>query len=160
MQDPVFAEMSMRSRMQMVSMQKVLDESYKDSIIRIYVNSVAENNSLMGWSKILVDNPVELCARVAVMISGDKMGTWRRNPGQQDQPLLKPTWGAYELFRRLGIKGRFRASGASKTDNSHVFAYLQWNFKNDDAYKNASKRLYVGFYARDNQDTKRQKLAE
>jgi len=157
MQDAVFVNMSMRTRMQMVSLQTVLDKSYKDSIIRIYVNSVAENNSLMGWSKILVDNPVELCARVAVMISGDKIGTWRRNPGQQDQPLLKPTWGAYELFRRLGVKGRFRTSGANKTDNSHVFAYLQWTFKNDDAYKNASKRLYVGFYSR---DTKRQKVVE
>jgi hypothetical protein len=144
----------------MVSLQKVLDESYKDSIIRIYVNSVAENNSLMGWSKILVDKPVELCARVTAMISGDKIGTWRRNPGEHEKPLLKPTWGAYELFRRLGIKGRFRASGASKTDSSYVFAHLEWTFKNDDAYKNASKRLYVGFYARDKQDTKRQKLVE
>jgi hypothetical protein len=160
MEDPVFGDMSMRSRAQMVSLQKVLDESYKDSIIRIYVNSVAENNSLMGWSKILVDKPVELCARVTAMISGDKIGTWRRNPGEQEKPLLKPTWGAYELFRRLGIKGRFRSSGASKTESSYVFAHLEWTFKNDDSYKNASKRLYVGFYARNKQDTKRPKLVE
>ena len=152
--------MTMRSRQQMLSLQNVLDTAYKESILRIFVNSMPMNNSLMGWSKIIVDNTLEFHTRVSAMITCDNAGIWRRFSGQNKKPLQNPTWVVYELFRRLGIKPRFRGLDATHVLKNDMFYHTEWTFRNDDSYTKAFQHCTVGFHTKRKRGSQRITPAE
>ena len=115
---------------------------------------------ILGWSKLLVKEPQTLNDRCRDMVEEDRGGIWKKANGKLNQALKNPTYGVYELFRKLGVKPRFRGAAAGDPGKKDMFYYKEWEFRNDESFKNARKRLARGFSycpEKDGRERKRQK---
>ena len=100
---------------------------------------------ILGWSKLLVENPQQLNLRIRKMVEEDQGGIWKKANGKYKQALKNPTWGVYELFRKIGVKPRFRAPAERDPGMPDMLYYKEWEFKNDGSFRNARLRLAKGF---------------
>jgi hypothetical protein len=100
---------------------------------------------LLGWSKLLVTQPQTLNHRCRDMVEEDRGGIWKKANGKNKQALKNPTWCVYDLFRKIGAKPRFRGPVEGDPGKNDMFYYKEWEFKNDDSFKNARRRLAKGF---------------
>lgn len=100
---------------------------------------------ILGWSKLLVKQPQELNRRVRKMVEEDQGGIWKKANGKYNQTLKNPTWGVYDLFRKIGVKPRFRGPAPGEPGKKDMFYYNEWEFKNDESFRNARARLAKGF---------------
>ena len=100
---------------------------------------------ILGWSKLLVKQPQQLNLRIRQMVEEDQGGIWKKANGKYNQALKNPTWGVYELFRKIGAKPRFRGPAEGNPGKNDMFYYKEWEFKNDESFRNARQRLAKGF---------------
>ena len=100
---------------------------------------------ILGWSKLLVKQPQQLNLRIRQMVEEDQGGIWKKANGKYNQALKNPTWGVYELFRKIGAKPRFRGPAEGDPGKQDMFYYREWEFKNDQSFRNARQRLAKGF---------------
>lgn len=100
---------------------------------------------ILGWSKLLVKQPQQLNLRIRKMVEEDQGGIWKKANGKYNQALKNPTWGVYELFRKIGAKPRFRGPAEGDPGKNDMFYYKEWEFKNDESFRNARQRLAKGF---------------
>ena len=100
---------------------------------------------ILGWSKLLVKQPQQLNLRIRKMVEEDQGGIWKKANGKYNQALKNPTWGVYELFRKIGAKPRFRGPADGNPGKNDMFYYKEWEFKNDESFRNARLRLAKGF---------------
>jgi len=100
---------------------------------------------ILGWSKLLVKQPQELNLRIRKMVEEDQGGIWKKANGKYNQALKNPTWGVYELFRKIGAKPRFRGPAEGDPGKHDMFYYKEWEFRNDESFRNARLRLAKGF---------------
>jgi len=100
---------------------------------------------ILGWSRLLVKEPKQLNIKIRDMVEQDQGGIWKKANGKYNQSLKNPTWGVYELFRKIGAKPRFRGPVEGDPGKHDMFYYKEWEFKNDESFKNARQRLAKGF---------------
>ena len=53
----------------------------------------------------------------------DQGGIWKKANGKYNQSLKNPTWGVYELFRKIGAKPRFRGPADTDPGKADMFYY-------------------------------------
>ena len=103
---------------------------------------------ILGWSKIVVSEPLRLNLLCREMVRKDAGGIWKQANGKHNQELKNPTWGVYELLRRIGVKPHLRGpreGDPTTTKIRDMFYYKEWEFKNDEAFRKARERLATGF---------------
>jgi hypothetical protein len=82
-------------------------------------------------AKLAVKDPAQLNKKIRKMVEDDLGGIWKKANGKYNQSLKNPTWGVYELFRKIGAKPRFRGPMDSDPGKSDMFYYKEWEFKDD-----------------------------
>jgi hypothetical protein len=102
-------------------------------------------NCILGWAKLLVKDPLKLNKKIHKMIEEDQGGIWKKANGKYKQPLKNPTYVMYELFRKIGVKPGFRGPKEDDPGKHDLFYYTEWEFKDDESFKKAYKRLAKGF---------------
>jgi len=100
---------------------------------------------ILGWSKLLVKEPLTLNLRIREMVEEDQGGIWKKANGKYKQKLRNPTRGVYDLFRKIGAKPRFRGPVEGDPGKDDMFYYKEWEFRDDESFKNARQRLAKGF---------------
>ena len=114
---------------------------------------------ILGWSKLLVNKPLKLNLRIRQMIEEDEYGIWRKANGKHNQKLKNPTWSVYELFRKIGVKPHFRGPAEGDPGKPDMFYYREWEFKNDESFRNARARLAKGFCYCPEKGNRKRKIA-
>jgi hypothetical protein len=99
------------------------------------------NKCILGWSKLSVKEPKKFHKKILDMIVQDQTGIWKK----ANQTLKNPTLAVYELFRKIGVKPRFRGPIDEDPGKKDLFYYLEWEFKNGESFENARQRLVKGF---------------
>jgi hypothetical protein len=61
-------------------------------------------------------------------------------------PVLRLLPSLYELFRKIGVKPFCRGPAEGGPGSSDMVYHMLWEFKNDDSFKNARKRLARSFH--------------
>lgn len=79
------------------------------------------------------------------MIEEDHEGIWKKANGKYNRSLKNPTRGVYELFRNIGVKPRFRGPNDTDPGKEDMFYYNEWEFKDDNHFREAYKRLAKGY---------------
>lgn len=133
-------------------LQHLLNTCYQEGVLT-YVTPSQDSSSarllpeacILGWSKLLVKEPGLLNLRIRKMVEEDQGGIWKKANGKYNQPLKNPTYGVYELFRKIGVKPRFRGPAEGDPGKQDMFYYKEWEFKNDDSFRKARARLAKGF---------------
>jgi hypothetical protein len=103
------------------------------------------NVCIFGWSKLLVNAPLELNVKIREMIEEDTGGIWKGANGKARVQLRNPTWSVYELLRKIGVRPRFRGLGALDPGKHDMVYYKQWEFFNSESFRTARLRLAKGF---------------
>jgi len=116
-------------------------------------NPLPKTECLLGFETRHVADPKLLNDEIRSMIERDMGGTWKRSGGTYNQVLKHPTWGIYELFRKIGIKPRFRGPKDADPGKNDMFYYKEWTFIDDDSFRKARQRLRIGFDQRTSTDT-------
>ena len=125
----------------------LLNKCQLEDLITYEIPSIKKNACILGWSKIIVKDPKQLNINIRNMVDQDQGGIWKKANGKNKQQLKNPTWGVYELFRKIGVKPKRRSRGPIEDDpGKHDMLYhKEWEFINDDSFKTARKRLAKGF---------------
>jgi hypothetical protein len=101
---------------------------------------------ILGWSKLLVKQPLAFNLRCRDLVESDQGGWWKHANGKGQKVLKNPTFGIYELFRKIGVKPHLRGPAVDDPGKSDCVYYREWHFRNDDSFRNARKRLLKGFH--------------
>jgi hypothetical protein len=99
---------------------------------------------ILGWSKMVVSEPLAVNAKVREMVKKDKeeqLGVWSTKINGQPIAHSDTTWETYALLRDIGCKPRFR--GPANLDPGHydMLYYREWTFTKDVAYEDARARM-------------------
>ena len=103
------------------------------------------NVCIFGWSKLLVNAPLELNVKIREMIEEDTGGIWKGANGKARVQLRNPTWSVYELLRKVGVRPRLRGPEALDPGKHDMVYYKQWEFFNSESFRTARLRLAKGF---------------
>ena len=136
-------EINTNSSKRLQVQQRLLNQCHLDGLITFETNE--SNVCILGWSKLLVNDPKQLNDKIRKMIDQDEGGIWKKANGKYNQTLKNPTFSVYELFRKIGVKPRFRGPMKDDPGKHDLFYYKEWEFKNDESFKNARQRLTKGF---------------
>ncbi len=126
-------------------MHELLIKCQVEGIVAFEVDTSSSKTCILGWSKLLVNSPEELNLRIREMIKLDLHGAWRKCNGMHAKVLKNPTWSVYELFRKIGIRPRFRGPEVTEPGKHDMVYYKEWNFFNSHSFVTARKRLAKGF---------------
>ena len=123
----------------------LLNKCQLEDLITYEIPSIKKNACILGWSKIIVKDPKQLNINIRNMVDQDQGGIWKKANGKNKQQLKNPTSGVYELFRKIGVKPRFRGPIEDDPGKHDLLYHKEWEFINDDSFKTARKRLAKGF---------------
>ena len=137
-------EVNRNSRRRLEALRALLRQCEADGVVTCHWG-VIPNACLLGWSKLEIRDPVALRTRVLAMIERDDNNSWRGANGKKNVKLLNPTWSVYELFRQLGCKPVGRAAPETDPGPLDMLHYKAFEFRNDEAFKRARKRMEAGF---------------
>jgi hypothetical protein len=95
---------------------------------------------ILGWSKMVVSEPLAVNAKVREMVEKDKeeqLGVWSTKMNGQPIAHSDTTWETYALLREIGCKPRFR--GPANLDPGHydMMYYREWTFNADASWEAA-----------------------
>jgi len=145
-------EINPNSSKRLKALHQLLHSCYEEGLLRYETPShdpgsarLSPEACILGWSKLLVKEPKQFNLRIRQMVDEDKGGIWKKANGKYKQQLKNPTWGVYELFRKIGVKPRFRGPAEGDFGKQDMFYYKEWEFKNDESFKRARLRLAKGF---------------
>jgi len=122
-------------------LQYLINKSQKDGLVTCIISSSKNNICILGWSQLLVKEPLQFNIKIHEMIKQDYNGIWKNGK----ESLKNSTWIVYELFRRIGVKPRSRGPINDDPGKHDMLYYKEWNFINDESFKIAHKRLAIGF---------------
>jgi len=138
-------EINPNSAKRLLCLHELLVEAQHEKIATFIKSEDPAKNCILGWSKLEVHDPYELNLKVKKMVDEDKGGIWKKANGKYNQPLKNPTWGVYELFRKIGSKPCLRGPADKDPGKTDMFYYREWEFRNDESFQIAKKRLSKGF---------------
>jgi hypothetical protein len=138
-------EINSNSCRRLEALHELLIRCETDSIVAFETETGASNTCIMGWSKMDVRDPAELNSRVREMVQNDLHGWWRKCNGMQAKKLKNPTWSVYELFRKTGVRPRFRGPEVTEPGKHDMVYYKEWEFFNSESFVTARKRLAKGY---------------
>jgi len=98
-------------------------------------------NCVLGWNRLLVSDPLALNKKIHKMIEKDEGGFWKKANGKHNKELKNPTFGVYELLRKIGVKPGLRGPKETDPGKQDMLYHKQWNFKCDESFMNACQRL-------------------
>lgn len=125
-------------------LQCLINKCQLDGLVTCMISSTENNICILGWSQLLVKEPLQFNIKIHEMIKQDYDGIWKKANG--NKKLLKnPTRIVYELFRKIGVKPRSRGPVDDDPGKHDMLYYKEWNFINDESFKIAHKRLATGF---------------
>jgi hypothetical protein len=127
------------------ALKELLIKCQTDSIVAFETETGASKTCILGWSKMYVTDPAALNLRVREMIKLDLHGWWRKCNGMQAKVSKNPSWSVYELFRKIGVRPRFRGPEVTDPGKHDMVYYKQWEFCNGDSFRTARLRLAKGF---------------
>ena len=127
------------------ALRELLEKCEVDGIVAFEVDTSASKTCILGWSSMNVRDPAELNLRIREMVQTDLHGWWRKANGMHAKVLKNPSWGVYELFRKIGIQPRLRGLEISDPGKHDMVYYKEWQFVNGDSFRTARKRLARGF---------------
>jgi hypothetical protein len=113
----------------LLEISELLGKCKSDGIVSFVVQK-GEGVCVLKWSKMLISNAVEFRDRVLAMVTADAKGNW--NP--RVLALRNPTWGIYEVFRKIGLRPRFRGPPESDPGKHDMLYYKEWHFKKEFVY--------------------------
>jgi hypothetical protein len=153
----------------LVMVQRCLHQWQNDSLVTMKTMETQESvetqesqtnatNCILGWAKLLVKDPLKLNKKIHKMIEEDQGGIWKKANGKYKQPLKNPTYVMYELFRKIGVKPGFRGPKEDDPGKHDLFYYTDWEFKDDESFKKAYKRLAKGFCPKKRQPSQQKNL--
>jgi len=119
--------------------QILLKECNSEGIIIIISNE--SNNCILNFSKLVVKDLLKFNNKIRNMVIQNKNGLWNKTT----KILKNPTNGIYELFWKIGLNPRFRGREENDPGKEDKLYYKEWEFKNNESFKDAYKRLSVGF---------------
>ena len=124
-------------------LQCLINKCQLDGLVTCMISSSENNICILGWSQMLVKEPLQFNIKIHEMIKQDYKGIWKNGK----ESLKNSTWIVYELFRRIGVKPKRRSRGPNYGDpgKHDMLYYKEWNFINNKSFKIASKRLATGF---------------
>lgn len=157
------------SRNRLVALHDLFEKCYSDGIISYFdeTDTGKEDRTcepgaqacIFGRRKMLVSDCMEFNKRVRDMINTDDGGMWKAANGNQSKELQSPTWCVYELFRKIGVKPRFRDPVEDFSEVKDMLYYREWCFKDDCSYQKTRLRLQYGFkYAPEQGNRERKQL--
>mmetsp|Transcript_16531 Transcript_16531/g.37738 ORF Transcript_16531/g.37738 Transcript_16531/m.37738 type:complete len:802 (-) Transcript_16531:918-3323(-) len=138
-------EINPNSAKRLLCLHELLVEAQQEKIVTFIKSDDPAKNCILGWSKLEVHDPYELNLKVKKMVDEDEGGIWKKANGKYNQPLKNPTWGVYELFRKIGSKPCLRGPADRDPGKTDMFYYREWEFRNDESFRIAKKRLSKGF---------------
>ena len=155
-------EINVNAYKRLVMIQRLLYQWQNDDLVTMKTIVTQESmesrdidtnatNCILGWAKLLVKDPLKLNEKIHKMIEEDEGGIWKKANGKYKQPLKNPTYVMYELFRKIGVKPGFRGPNEGDPGKHDLFYYTEWEFKDDESFKKAYKRLAKGFCPRKRQ---------
>jgi hypothetical protein len=116
-----------------------------DGIVAFEVDASPAKTCILGWSKMDVRDAAELNSRIREMVQNDLHGWWRKCNGMQAKKLKNATWSVYELFRKIGIRPRFRGPEVTEPGKHDMVYYKEWSFVNGASFQTARIRLAKGY---------------
>jgi len=96
--------------------------------------SINAVNCILKFSILTVKDPKKFYENICKMIEEDDEGIFKK-------VSKNPTWGVYEMFRKIGLRPRFRGPQETDPGKSVMFYYKEWNFKNDEQFRNLAKKM-------------------
>jgi hypothetical protein len=137
-------DINSNSCLRLEALQELLIKCQTDGILTFEVD---RSPCILGWSKMLVKNPAEFNYRIREMIRVDLRGVCHRCNGKEHVQLRNPTWGLYELLRKIGVKPKSRCPpGVEGDPGKHDMVYYrEWCFINDESFRTARLRLCKGY---------------
>jgi len=133
------------------SVKRLLDLSatlaacHDSGIVSFTFNPLPKTMCLLGFEIMHVVDPKMLNDEIRSMVERDIDGIWCKAGGSYNQVLKYPTWGVYELSRKLGIKPRFRGPKSTDPGKKDMLYHKEWVFLDDDSFRTARQRLRTGF---------------
>jgi hypothetical protein len=127
------------------ALHELLTRCQAEGIVAFEVDTSPSKTCILGWSKLLVKAPEELNSRIREMVQIDLRGIWRKANGMHAKVLKNPTWGVYELFRKIGGVPRLRGVETRDPGKHDMVYYKEWRFVNGESFRTARLRLAKGF---------------
>jgi hypothetical protein len=127
------------------ALHELLIKCQTEGILTFEVDTSSSKTCIMGWSKMNVIDPAELNSRIREMVKLDLRGIWRRANGMHATQLKNPSWGVYELLRKIGVKPRLRGPDFTDPGKHDMVYYKQWSFVNGPSFQTARIRLAKGY---------------
>jgi hypothetical protein len=127
------------------ALHELLEKCEVDGIVAFEADTSSSKTCILGWSKMNVLYPAELNSRVREMVKLDLRGIWRRANGMHATQLKNPSWGVYELLRKIGVRPRLRGSDALDPGKHDMVYYKEWSFLNGESFRTARMRLAKGY---------------
>ena len=93
---------------------------------------------ILGWSKMVVSEPLAVNAKVREMVEKDKedqLGVWSTKINGQPLAHTDSTWETYALLREIGCKPRFRGPANLDPGQTDMMYYREWTFNADAAFE-------------------------
>lgn len=140
----IAGEINKNSSNRLKILQCLINKCQKDGLVTCMTSSSENNMCILGWSQMLVKEPLQFNIKIREMIEQDYNGIWKKANGNKIS-LRNPTWLVYELFRKIGVKPRSRGDIKEDPGKLDMLYYKEWNFINDESFKLARKRLATGF---------------
>jgi len=119
----------------LLEISELLGKCKADGMVSFVVQK-GEGVCVLKWSKMLISNPLAFRDRVLSMVTADAKGNW--NP--RALALRNPTWGIYEVFRKICLKPRFRGPTESDPGKHDMLYYKEWHFKKEFVYSRMAGR--------------------
>eukprot|EP00960_Hanusia_phi_P068126 766765-Hanusia_phi.AAC.7 len=129
----------------LMNLEYLLQTARSQGVIAMECAPSQADNCVMGWKRIIVSDPLKLNHMIRGMVEEDMDGIWKKANGKGCRGLKNPTWGVYDLFRKIGVKPHMRGPHETDPGKSDMFYYKEWIFKNDKSFHQARKRLATGF---------------
>lgn len=134
-------EMDSRFAARLTQLHSVLEDCRVKDVLK-YETEGANGTCILGWSRMIVDDPRALNRAVRDVVRKDLVdgaGVWYTN---EPKPSARTdfTFEAYSLLRRIGCKPRFRGPESTDPGAHDLFYYGIWTY-NEEASFNAARFL-------------------
>lgn len=123
-------------------LQYLINECQQDGLITCMKSSSENNICILGWSQLLVKEPLQFNIKIREMIEDNYNRIWKNGTKKS---LKNLTWIVYELFRKIGVKPSVRGPVDEDPGKDDMLYYKEWTFINDESFKIARQRLATGF---------------
>jgi len=134
------------ARRRMQDLQKLFWKLHKRKVIQLISHEEVNQNCVLGFSEILVDDLGEFNSSIRNLVLKDESHCWLMN-GRES--IKEPTWPVYEILRQIGIKPVKGMRGPKHGDpgKRDFMYYTKYEFCRELMLKNRC-RLQAGFIGR------------